>query len=376
MKVLLVHGVVPLENGQVTFGAVEYHRMHQPHVSLAKLGHKYATVDGIENCTDEFLQSFDFLLFCRKIEKADLTARRLHKLGVKFGLDLDDYWVLPEEHVLFNYYQEYSVPAIIERSIKLSGFVIVTTEILAEKVRKLNKNVYIVENGIDPEVWKPEKIKSNRIRYGFTQGNTHMPDIMEIADDCKKSMKDDEFFKTSQIALFGFKKAEPGKGSIYIGYEKELTGNLEPLKFYPEYYSALIRQKFPNGIGKPYRRIEGVDISEFHKVYNEIDISVAPLKVSDFNSCKSNLKMLEAGFMDCAIMVSEVHPYIGLCTEANSFLLSKKSFYDWSKYILNNPQIIEDKKAQLKEDVKPYSLEVLSKKREQVYQDICELVLA
>jgi hypothetical protein len=43
--------------------------------------------------------------------------------------------------------------------------------------------------------------------------------------------------------------------------------------------------------------------------YAEADIAVAPLVHSAFNSCKSNIKVLEAGCKNIPIIVSNVPPY-------------------------------------------------------------------
>jgi hypothetical protein len=50
-------------------------------------------------------------------------------------------------------------------------------------------------------------------------------------------------------------------------------------------------------------------------------------------------------------------------------LLSEKNFFEWQRYILNNPSIVTDKAQQLKEDVKKYSLDLLSEKRYEIYKN-------
>ena len=368
MNILLVHHLIRVSESQVTFTAVDYYRMQKPMQVLNRLDPEinYATIDSLK-VEDSFLQRFDLVLFSRTMPRE--APERLNKLGIPFGLDLDDYWNLPDDHILAPSYKTNKTPELIIDSIKAAHFVTCTTEILASYIKEFNENVYVVENGIDTDddIWQPNKSKSDRVRFGFTQGSTHIPDVALVSKDVAKSLYDNKFYHKGQVVLCGF-SARHQEESVYIGYERMLTDDLKPLKFYPKYCHELKILHNPLGLDMPYRRIWTRDVDEFGSVYDDIDIAVAPLKESTFNSCKSNIKMLEAGFKDCAVMVSDISPYTPLATKENSFLLNEKSFFEWQRYILLNPSIIEDKKAQLKEDVKWFELKNLTKKRKEVYE--------
>ena len=86
-----------------------------------------------------------------------------------------------------------------------------------------------------------------------------------------------------------------------------------------------------------------------------------------FNNCKSELKMIEAAFKGCAFMGHNVNPYSNLMTKQNSIDLTWGNFYEWSKYILSNPNIVQDTAAQLTLDCKRFSLNLLTDKRKQLY---------
>lgn len=329
---------------------------------------KYATVDSL-NVPDEFLTGFDLVVFSRVIQRTKETTDRLNKFGIPFCLDLDDYWFLPDDHILKPTYDKFKTPELIIESIKAACFVTCTTEILAGKISEHNDQVYVIENGIDScdPIWNPKKFFSDRLRFGFTQGTTHIPDVAIVSKDVSRALYDNKFYHHAQIVLCGF-YAEPQVESIYIGYERMLTDDLKPLKFHKDYIHELKILHTPDGSDKPYRRVWNKDIDEFGTVYNEFDIAVAPLKDNLFNNCKSNIKMLEAGFMDCGVMVSGVSPYVPLATKENSFLLSERNFFEWQRYILNNPNVLADRKAKLKEDVQKYDLKTLSEKRRQIYE--------
>jgi hypothetical protein len=42
----------------------------------------------------------------------------------------------------------------------------------------------------------------------------------------------------------------------------------------------------------------------------------------------------------------------------------------WQRYILDNPEIVKDKSAQLMEDTKKYDLKLLTEKRKQLYESV------
>lgn len=369
MNILLIHPLIPVSADKVTFGAVEYYRMHKPHVVLSRVFPEftYTTTDSVIQQSDEFLKNFDLILFSRIIIRPDETSERLNKLGIKFGLDLDDYWHLDDRHLLFDSYKNNNTSGLIAKSISVSHFVICTTEILASKILPLNKNVFIIENGIDTEdeVWKPRKTHSDRIRFGFTQGDTHLPDLMLIDTSVQNALYTTPFRKGGQIVLCGYK----GNQTVSVGYERLLTDNFKSLPD-KNYVIRLMQMTKESPIDQPYRRIWMKEVDQFPKIYDEFDISVVPLKDNEFNSCKSNIKMLEAGFKGCAVMVSNVSPYKEFATKENSFLLSEKGFYEWQSYIIKNPEIIKEKVHYLSRDVRKYSLTNLTKKRAEIYKSL------
>ena len=101
---------------------------------------------------------------------------------------------------------------------------------------------------------------------------------------------------------------------------------------------------------------------------NDFDVSVTYLKDKIFNSCKSELKLLEAGAKGKAIMCNHIKPYTYVANDKNSFDLFKKTFNEWSIYLIKNPNLVADSASQLREDVQKYDLKKLSVKRNEIYQ--------
>jgi hypothetical protein len=386
MNIYLVNNVIWNPNGN-QIGGVEYHRMMKPHYALSKVFPEVYPVDeqgrvknfmmsdGIGEAAEEAVDQTDLVIFSRYIPEG--SAEYLNKKGVPFGLDLDDYWHLPEHHIAYEDYLNENKAEKTIRSIKDAHFVICTTEILAEKIKEFNPNVYVIPNGIDTTdpAWQPNKKESNRLRFGFTGGNTHHIDIGMIAPSVRKSLYDVKFCSHAQVLLAGYKPSpqrfdENGKRIQEIGVEQYieniLTDNLQVLNKYSKYKTELLNSESEQ-TNAPYRRKGIIPVNEFGFIYDEIDVCVAPLLDNEFNNCKSELKMLEAGFKDCAIMLHHVKPYTIIATDKNSFDLNKKTFFEWARYLIKNPNLVADSKAQLRLDIEKYELKHLSETRHKIY---------
>jgi len=380
-------------------GGVEYYRMikpnnvlrrHYPDFHFTKVNaiHPTEDLDGRQiikkegepdvefafRINDEYLKSFDLIHFCRGIALKDLSqgvADRLNRLGVPFGLDLDDYWELPDDHLLAVTYKEQDTTKNIIDSIKLAHFVTTTTPYLAKEIEKYNKNVHVIENGIDLQepAWQPDFETKDVMRFGFMQGATQLNDMKFVGKGIQRVFKSN--LTGYQFVIGGF-NGIPGKASSYIGYEKYITNNLNALHKYPEYQRYLYNCKQEGNEAwkdMPYRRLWATKVEEFGYQYNEIDVSVVPLLDNRFNNCKSELKLIEAGVKCKAVIVSNVKPYDLLANDKNSFMCDNTyDFYRKVRYCLENPNAVNEKAVQLRYDVvTKHSLQVLTDKRKDIY---------
>lgn len=397
------------------FGGVEYYRAIEPCKVLSKqTGWEFTTIQyihpyddieiravsedlteqskklGIDTITpdfpsinDDFLKSYDLIIFLREIScpmyedkvfkghhDAFEIKKRLDRLGIPFGMDIDDFWELPDNHLIANEYKQLGRTELIIKSLKAAKFVTCTTSILAYEIMKYNPNVYVLENGLDleHEAWQVEGTKSDILRFGFMLGSTHFHDLKKAAPSVNNLFRSS--LKGYQVALAGF-SAEQGKPSIYIGMEKILTDNHNLIDKSYRNYLALCTEHRNNEFNKmPYVRLWGKPVEEFGHVYKDIDVSVVPLVNNQFNNCKSELKVIEAAFKGKCVIASNVAPYTICLNEKNSYLVNSScEFYDKMKRALQNPQEVVDKILQLREDILPkYNLQLLSKKRKEVYE--------
>ena len=177
--------------------------------------------------------------------------------------------------------------------------------------------------------------------------------------------------------------------SVWCRYEEFLTKNYKFVT--PEHTEFL--KKYVKGFDDPfendfYRRFWTKDIQHYAKHYENVDVLLAPLKENDFNSVKSQLKFIECGFTDTAIIASNFGPYTidsvpyiekgGKINENGNCLLvnPSKNHKQWIKYItylVAHPEVVDTLKANLKKDMtEKYSMEKVCKDRVEFYKHIME----
>ena len=328
--------------------------------------------------------------------------KELQSYGVKLVMDLDDYWNLPTH---FPHYQMYKrdVAEKIKQTIKIVDYVTTTTPLFAKEISKLNKNVIVIPNAVDSRErqFQPIKVKSDRLRVGLILGSSHEKDF-EMLRGMVNILKPE--LDKLQFVLCGFDLRgsmafiDPKTGekktrdiypheSVWSKYEQILTDNYSIVS--EEYKKFLLSYKqieYPNIENQSYRRCWTKDVSEYATHYNNIDVLLSPLVDCDFNNKKSELKLIEAGFHNKAVIASNTGPYkIGtksyvekggiINTDGNVILVDpNKDAREWAKMVkklLNDNEMKENLSNNLSTHIKTnYELSVVSKIRSEFYKKI------
>lgn len=294
---------------------VSYHRVFAPLIC-----HQEADIMFIEKITDvepDMWSKVTHIFASRAfpVQPFDDFVKLCRKEGIKLIVDQDDWWVLPPSHPLKGVYSEAMRERIVQ-SMKAADEVWVTNKHLASKVKKYNTNIRIIPNAISVPTWQVEREPSDKVRFGYIGGNHHQIDVRE-----------------STIDLTG-----------YEAYVADVDN-------YPQMMKAAYTLKtFPP--------------SSYHKLYNFFDVSLVPLSTSEFAKCKSHLKMLEAGFSKCALIVSRTEPYLPYITKDNCIAISHPS--EWAgaiKRLNENPNQVADIAESLYEYVQDYTMTKINELR-------------
>lgn len=353
--------------------------------------------DGEEFSIATVLEWADVIHFGRVLDvqlRVQEVAALIKKAGKPIILDLDDYWNLSSKHILKAGYEKANQSEIIRQSIKLSDHVTVTTPFLAEKVKPFNSNVTVLENAIDPseDQWNVSPIadEKNRTRFGWIGGSCHVEDIELVRDGLTKVWHDSDLKGLFQLVLGGFnvmdgKIVTNANGEqemhrvsplecIYTYFERCFTNEYKGLADgYPNYIKYLMafdnETEAPELKQMPYRRIWAKDTFSYGSAYNHWDVTLIPLNDNTFNNSKSQLKMIESGFMGKAVIVSEVYPYLYETKSGVNCLAVRPGtgHKNWHKYIrkmINEPEMRKELAATLqKEMVAKYHIDVVNNKR-------------
>lgn len=351
MKILLVYKHQQ-NTGTVTSGS-DFYRLEMPHHHM---GDNYKDVQLYS--TDNILSfndyPYDIVIFSRTVDLDGRTPQIINKLkkqGCKVVLDLDDYWFLGQYHNLYTDWNNQGMSAIIQNGVELADHVITTTKYLAEKVKPFNKSVFVIPNAVYPEVYYQfvsNTIPSDTLRFGWIGGNCHTEDIELLHESCERL-----YFEKLDVKLLMSYSPPPANATtmgVYDYYERILTAGLRNTN---------------------YQRIKTTDVYSYGQGYNHFDVALAPLKNTTFNTCKSELKVIEAGFHKKGLLVSKTKPYTDICNSNNSIICDNK--LDWFKGIkkyYNNRNMVKDHAEQLFLDVQKYHIDEVNKYRYDVYKSI------
>lgn len=352
-----------------------------------------------------YFADYDIIHFHKTIDPNGILLKMLKEMGKITICDVDDYWDLGPYHPMSitAKHEKWHEPII--NHLKMCDYVTTTTNIFANKIKQYNKNVVVLPNAINPdeEQFKPKEIKSDKVRIGMICGSSHFHDI-NLLKDVVKQLKP-EILDKIEFVLCGFdtrgektlinpetgeKKVEkimPNE-SVWCRYESIVTDNYNICSpEYANYLKLYANIPYVGDLSKEhYRRYWTKDIHEYATHYNNIDVLLAPLVECDFNKMKSQLKVIEAGFFNKAIIAQNFGAYtIDLINgidkggkinpKGNGLLVdSSKNHKQWAKYIT---KLVEDENLRkmladnLTELVKKeYSLENVTKKRAEFYRQI------
>lgn len=356
---------------------LNYHRQVVP---FETLGLDYELCDHFDTLTDEDLKKYKCVSFLRTINlngETEKVAERLHKLGIKIHFDIDDYWVLPTSHPMYHEYNQQRIPSQTVAAMGVADFITTTNAYLAGKIKELGYECYILPNAINPdhEQWKEVNVSSERMRFGYIAGVHHVRDVEALFEPIGKLWNDRTIYNKWQLLAAGFNLTKQNErvfmNAYYHYVEQIFTHNY---KFTKGEYKKYLKLNVPTDNSKwdePYKRLWGMDTFNYGKLYNYIDVSLVPLVDTEFNRCKSNLKLIEAGFMKKAVIVSDVHTYNEASTSNSIIIKQSRNHIDWftaMRKLVLNPEMASDLGEAMYEAVKDkYHINTVNKERLQIF---------
>ena len=328
----------PLYMGQ---SGCDYHRIRLPFIYGGEYYDNDAYKGFVVEKMLEYIGMSELLVYNRNFP---LGIPRLRDLKVKYGFkivcDLDDWYLLPDYHPNYRQYKEYAAKEIIE-NLKFADCVTVTTDRLYQRIKEFNKNVHVIPNalpfGSGQFIEQPEK-DNELFNFVYTGQSSHLEDVRLMQAGINRASR----MKHVSFTLAGFK---PHK--VWNGIE------------------AVLKQ------GMNYTRIEAQPLYQYMHVYDNADCNLVPLCHNDFNSCKSNLKLLEAAAKKIPCIVSHVPPYRDNIDAPVLWVKEPGDWYKHIKYLSENREYAKDMGEQLHEWAKErFYLDQWNKIRFDIYQSV------
>ncbi len=249
--------------------------------------------------------------------------RFLKSLGIIVIIDIDDYWLPTKEHPVHSLILQNKLHEKIVANLKEASYVTTTTSVFADEIRKINKNVVILPNGINPDEsqFKEPTIKSDKIRIGWLGGSSHLHDLMLLDGFVQKNASINEKL---QYVLCGFDtrgtvteiNQQTGKQvqrnilpheTVWSKYESIFTNDYKIVdENYKKFLMEFKESPYNSPIELSYQRVWTKPVTSYASNYSKFDVSLAPIKNHIFNRMKSQLKVIEAGFYKKALIVYNV----------------------------------------------------------------------
>lgn len=289
-------------------------------------------IAGINPITQEKIKLCDLIVAQRQHTQEFLAIQQAAKqeFGIPSIYELDDsiHHLHPSNPAYSYYFGQNKTPIVIlEKTIRASDAMTVSTEYLKKMHDKFNKHIYVLPNCIDYEVFSEKNIKKHdhgdEIWIGWAGSSSHIPDLTDVVDAVRKIIQE---FPQTKLAIGGF------------------DGH---------YLSANGKKRYL-WEGVPYDRTVKIhwvqNMNNYPTLLSHFDIALAPLLDMVFNRCKSNLKFLEYSACGIPVIASAVEPYSTTIRDGHTGLLiptktsSKKEtlskyWYNAIKSLILNEQL-------------------------------------
>ncbi|MBU1082711.1 MAG: hypothetical protein KKB59_19655 [Spirochaetes bacterium] len=326
------------------------------------------------------LGQYDIVHFHRRINDPNKTVewiKKFQEAGAIVIADIDDYWIPFKGHPVYSLVMKNKVHLQILSGLKASDYVTTTTEIYAKHIReKANENVQVIPNAVDHRLpmWQNTDLGSEYVRVGWIGGSSHERDLDKLKGMSNKLFTDKEVRDKIQFVMCGYDTR---------GTMTEVNPVTKEERTRPITAEESIWNKFEdifNDYGRipkgQYVRRNTLPITKYGQHYNHVDICLAPLDEHTFNECKSELKIIETGMMEKALIASDLYVYHDLLEHGVTGMLvdPKKNHKLWYRYIRDlvlDDAMRNEMSAALHKLVYPrYTLETVTKERCEWYKKI------
>jgi glycosyltransferase involved in cell wall biosynthesis len=299
-----------------------------------------------DTITEEELaeKKYDIVFINRIWENNDLIELR-DKYGFKLVVDVDDYWILNHEHLMFDGFNATGFASKLIQHMRAADLVTCTHERLADAIRVHNPNVLITPNAIpyNESQFSGERYQTDAVKLFWAGGITHDQDLKILEGPMKKV-----------------------SGNIQM-----VVGGFSDSNDVERYYWGRMVNYFTNDGKLPHTIFRGIEVFKYYDLFKYADVMLIPLVKNNFNKYKSNIKILEAAGKGIPVIVSEVNPYLNFPKDVVNYVRDRA---DWNKHIdrlVNDKDLRDEQGAMLLEYcLKNYNFHEINKVRQNAFESL------
>jgi glycosyltransferase involved in cell wall biosynthesis len=207
------------------------------------------------------------------MELEALTLYRRVNRGIEFVMGLDDLVTnLPDKNH-FRKEVPKDIDARLRQSLSLSDRLIVTTEPLRELCRGLIDDIRVIPNRLERALWDaavPRREPGRRPRVGWAGAQQHLGDLLLVRELVEATAREIDWVFLGMC---------PDELRPHV---REVHDFVLNFRDYPAKLASL-----------------------------NLDLAIAPLEIHPFNEAKSNLRLLEYGWMGWPVVCTDILPYQG-----------------------------------------------------------------
>ena len=326
-----------------------YHRIHLPCENLKKISNDFEII-AKKNLVEQDFANCDILYYNRFIKIAPIALNKLRKrYGFKIVVDMDDKVYIPKDHYMYNFYEKDKIPEKIIGNLISADYLICSTDYLAEDLKQYNENIVVIPNSIDFSVEQyqfKERIESDKLRVIYPCSISHMHDVKLLEQSFKRIKSDSYTNLRTSFTLAGYNTTNEQTKKLW-------TSMTDIYKYLGKYNTA-----------------GSLETNQYMKHYDNQDVCIIPLRTTEFEKSKSNLKLLEAGAKKCAVIASNVIPYI---YDTGNYLPveNKIDWYLQVKELVKNKELLKEYQDKLHNYVKTnFDMDNINIKRVELFNDL------
>lgn len=177
----------------------------------------------------------------------------------------------------------------VEFAAGVADLVTVSTQPLAEVMRRYNDNVVVLPNHIEAALLDVQRPRRERVTVGWAGGDSHLIDFAAIADQLRRFLRRNPHVDFHNIGTSYLRPFQlPGR---HTGWAADMW----------DYYRSI-----------------------------DFDIGIAPLADTVFNASKSAIKAIEYAALGIPVIASDVEPYREFVIDGVTGYLVRRE-HEWSR---------------------------------------------